>query len=792
MCFFDEGCAAVPARHVLAFGILGVTFVIAQVLLLRESMLLARGNELSLGIVLGNWMLAAGFGSSMAGKSAARPGRSQEAYVLLQAAVSVLLPLSVLAARTSRYWLGLPPWEPLGFGRIAWVTLLVVGPAAFASGAMFAFGCRMQEEAEPESGTAPATVYALESAGAVLGAAALSFVLLGRLKPLQIALVVAVINLASALSLVCADLGRARAELPARTALGKAVAASAVCLLVLASSMVVSPGAHLVEDLAWRVRWKPLRPLESADSVYGNVNAVSLGEQIVLYENGMPTLTTPFPNVADLEESVHIPLLAHAEPKKVLFLGGGVGGALAEALKHPLSGLTYAEIDPALVRTAERHGGSQVRAELEERRVRTVYEDGRSFLLRSAQGFDVIFLRVPEASTVQTNRYFTREFFERVRERLNEGGIFSFSMPGSEAHLSEELTRLNRCAEKTLKEVFPQVRILPGERNLFLASTGPALSAVTAEGLEKVRTERAIETRWLGPDSIRYRMDPDRQAWLDQELKRVPAVESNRDLKPVLVRYFLWHHFAETSAGAARWISAARQLGPAGAVAAWAGIGLLPFVRLLLRRAGAGPFALSYVVFTTGAVAMALEMAALLLFQALYGYVYHWLGLLIAAFMAGLAGGSLAAARWIGKGAAVCRRLLLLEGLLVFFVLVLAAGLAGLPALLAQAGGPAWAFKPVLGGLMIAAGFLAGAEYPLAVKGARSAGRRSQAAEAGRLYGLDLAGALVGTLFMGVVLVPWIGMPGMLVACALWKGAGFSCLGLARADRRLRKGRDKG
>lgn len=782
-----------PVRHVLAFGILGCTFVIAQVLLLRESVLLARGNELSIGIVLGNWMLAAGLGSAMAGKSAARLGRSREAYVLLQAAVSVLVPVSVLAARTSRHWLGLPPWEPMGFGRVAWVTLLVVGPAAFASGAMFTIGCRMQEEADPGSDRAPATVYALESAGAVLGSAALSFLLLGRLKPLQIALVVGVIHLASALSLVCTGLGRARAGLAAGTALSKAEGALAVCLLVLALSMLLSPGARLLEDLAWRLRWKPLKPLESVDSVYGNVNAISLGAQVVVYENGMPTLTTPFPNVADLEESVHIPLLAHPEPKEVLFLGGGVGGALSEALKHPLAALTYAEIDPALVRTAERHGGPLVRGELEERRVRTVYEDGRSFLLGSAHRYDLIFLRVPEASTVQTNRYFTREFFERARERLNEGGIFSFSMPGSEAHLSEDLARLNRCAKETLREAFPQVRILPGERNLFLASTWGGLSSVTAEDLERERTDRAINTRWLGSDSIRYRMDSDRHAWLEEELKRARSVASNRDLKPVLVRYFLWHHFAETSAYPGTWISVAKHLGPAGAVAAWAGIGLLPFLRLLFCRAGARRFALSYVVFTTGAVAMALEMTALLLFQALYGYVYQWLGVLIAAFMAGLAGGSLAAARWIEKSVAVFRGVFLLEGFLFSFVLGLAAGLSGLPGLPVQAGGPAGAFKPVLVGLMIVAGFLAGAEYPMAVKGAGSTGRTGrQAAEAGRLYGLDLAGALVGTLFMGVVLVPWIGIPGTLIACALWKAAGFCCVGLARADRRGRKGGDEG
>ncbi len=775
-----------PVRLVLAFGILGVTFVIAQVLLLREAVLLARGNELSIGIVLGNWILAAGLGSALAGRGLLRPKIAREVYVLVQAAVSALLPVSVLAARTSRHWLGLPPWETLGFGRIAWATLLFVGPAAFASGAMFALGCRMLEEADPAGvDRAPAVVYALESAGAVLGAAALSFLLLGLLAPLEIALVVALLNLASALSLGWAEPGSGRSRLcPGGVRGSKAGGAVAALLLIVASVLLLTPGARLLEDWSWRLRWKPLESLESVDSVYGKVNAVSMGEQVVLYENGMPTLTMPFPDAAELEESVHVPLLAHPEPRDILFLGGGVGGALAEALKHTRVRVTYAEIDPALVRTAERHGGPLVRAELQDPRVRIVYEDGRSFLLRSAQRFDVILLRVPEASTVQTNRYFTREFFERVRERLNAGGVFFFSMPGSEAHLGEDLARVNRCAERTLREVFPSVRILPGERNLFLASTGSAVADVAAEDLEKMRIERGIGTRWLGPESIRYRMDADREAWLHRELERAGPADTNRDLRPALVRYFLWHHYAETSSGGGRRASALRRLGPAGVAAAFGAVALLPLVRLRFH-AKARRFALSYAVFTTGAVAMALEMAALLLFQSLYGYLYQWFGVLIAAFMAGLAGGSLAAARWVREGPGAYSRVLWLEGLLLGFLLLLAAGLAGLTGLLTQAKGPVWCSKPALVGLMFAAGFLAGAEYALAVKGACSASPagRGQAVEAGRLYALDLAGAFGGTLLLGVVLIPWVGIPATLVACAVWKAASFWCLRLSAADR---------
>ena len=51
-------------------------------------------------------------------------------------------------------------------------------------------------------------------------------------------------------------------------------------------------------------------------------------------------------------------------------------------------------------------------------------------------------------------------------------------------------------------------------------------------------------------------------------------------------------------------------------------------------------FPVHTVIFSTGFTGMGLSMIMILAFQALYGYIYLWIGMIITGFMAGLTGGS--------------------------------------------------------------------------------------------------------------------------------------------------------
>ena len=115
-------------------------------------------------------------------------------------------------------------------------------------------------------------------------------------------------------------------------------------------------------------------------------------------------------------------LLEHAAPRRILLIGGGVNGAVAEALKHPtVERLDYVELDPALIGMAREFFPAQTAAFDSDSRVHLHFLDGRRFLTETGEKFDVIIVDVPDPQTAQLNRFYTVEFFLRGA-RASEAG----------------------------------------------------------------------------------------------------------------------------------------------------------------------------------------------------------------------------------------------------------------------------------------------------------------------------------------------------------------------------------
>jgi spermidine synthase len=137
----------------------------------------------------------------------------------------------------------------------------------------------------------------------------------------------------------------------------------------------------------------------------------------------------------------------------------------------------------------------------------------------------------------------------------------------------------------------------------------------------------------------------------------------------------------------------------------------------------------------------------LVVFQALFGYIYSWFGLITAVFLAGVCVGS-----WLAEN----RKSPVSWTMLASASAVSFAGAAVLPFLATC--GTGW-FS--LAGLFIFA-FCAGA-----VGGGQFAAAVFTGAEPGRLYAADIVGSVLGLVFGGVVLVPLWGSRDALIFCAL-------------------------
>lgn len=146
---------------------------------------------------------------------------------------------------------------------------------------------------------------------------------------------------------------------------------------------------------------------------------------------------------------------------------------------------------------------------------------------------------------------------------------------------------------------------------------------------------------------------------------------------------------------------------------------------------------------------MVLECALLLGYQTHAGVLYRDLGILMTAFMAGLASGAAAVAR---TGSSTAKRL----ATVVAFVAVALAS-----ALWLSAGSPGG--LPAASALLLALGFLVAA----IVAHAALFRRPDPLHVVAPVYAADLLGGAAGSLLAGLVLIPILGLPGTAVAAAV-------------------------
>ena len=119
----------------------------------------------------------------------------------------------------------------------------------------------------------------------------------------------------------------------------------------------------------------------------------------------------------------HVPLLAHGRAKRALIIGGGDGGVLREALKHPeLKQVTLCEIDRGVIDLCRQHFPEISAGAYEDPRTRIVIADGTKFVAETGERFDVIM--VDSTDPVGPGAVlFTREFYADCARCLKPGGL---------------------------------------------------------------------------------------------------------------------------------------------------------------------------------------------------------------------------------------------------------------------------------------------------------------------------------------------------------------------------------
>ena len=144
-----------------------------------------------------------------------------------------------------------------------------------------------------------------------------------------------------------------------------------------------------------------------------------LGRALILDGN---IQCTEFDEAAYHEMIVHVPLLTHPDPKRVLVIGGGDGGTIREVTRHSgVERIDICEIDGEVIDACRRYlpalaGG------FDDPRVNVHVRDGASFVAGLENVYDVVI--VDSSDPVGPARIlFSPEFYDSLKQALRPGGL---------------------------------------------------------------------------------------------------------------------------------------------------------------------------------------------------------------------------------------------------------------------------------------------------------------------------------------------------------------------------------
>lgn len=693
--------------------LLGVSTVIAQSILLREAMAAMGGSETAWGLVMALWLTGMGLGARLGvGFGTNRLTTSLPAIVLVLAGIGTLL------FRAAPTIVGAAPGETLTTWVAVWLWAAAVMPSAVAGGLAFPV------LAESMGTRGPGRAYTLEACGALGGGIVLTFALMH-------------LGTAGAL-LVVAGLVAGAGLWPRRRTLAVAVAVGV--------SLLAGPAGDHLARATWNWSRHPGTLGFWAETSRQRLE-ISHGPPFSLYADGRLRATYPDPYLSFPRS--HLMMLFHPDSRRVLAIGGIADGSVQAMTLHHPSELVLVEEDNRLPPILGQEYGAAFRSSLDKTPVRMCPDDPIR-VIEQAHDLDLILLTDGDPTTLRANRTRTVEFFRKCRGSMAEDGVLVLDIGVSDTYLGGDGGRLVAMLANTLREVFPQITAVPGERVLLLATGAGTELDISLAALERRIRKRPDVGESFHPAHLELLLDQARQPLLTEFIE-TEKTDLNTIRHPRAVRLAARIHETRSPSLTADLVRTAESHGTTAlpwilgiVVAALLGISFL-------RRSPLRATAAAGVV---GFTSMGWWLLLLAAWQAGRGSVYAEVGALTAAFMAGVAVGGWAGLRIRRPERAVA--LLLGSGAVVS--LVIAGGL------------PLRSTVIVVPGLLMLGGGLTGAAFPgLSALAGGGSTRRG----AGIAFAADEIGAAAAALIIGTAAIPWLGMTATAIGLAILGAAGI-------------------
>lgn len=683
---------------------IGLLSLLSQVILLRELAVAFYGVELIYIFALGVWLLFTAAGAMISRHRIATAGTMTAALLCL----AILLPLDIVFIRASRHLFAGVPGAYLPFYHQLLVPMVSLFPIGLLTGFIFPLAATIYITVKPDKERTMAGAYGIESLGALAGGIISTLFLIFHLP-------------VSGATLLCSAFIALTSLIIGKMIYNTRLPALALALFCLVALNWTSWLDHKT------IAWNHPHLVESQDTAYGRTTITDLSGQVAVFENDVLSFET---EGREGETFAQLTALQHSQPRHVLLLGGGTEGILEALRQHPVERIDVVELNPRMVGMVLPHLPPQRGDALKTPPVRLIFTDPRNFL-RHSDSYDLILVAMPDPASGQSNRFYTREFFQTCAARLRPGGIMGLRLRSAENIWPPPLMYRMASIYGAIKSVFPHVLFLPGTTNIVTAASTP-LADNPATLIERWQSRR-ISASLVRPPFINYLFTNDRFREI-RNILETTVIPANSDIRPVCYGYTLQIWLT-------KFFPRASFLSPTLPLPAILfSLAITAAAFFLVRTHGSRKRL--FLAGVSGFCGMVLQNALLLHYQVKNGALFQDIGLLMACFMAGMAGGaiflshrlSLPDRRWGG---------LLLGG---FFALTILIYLVFI--------GESDAGLLVMACLLACSGFLTGALFAYTTL----ADPTTRHPPISSLYAADLLGGGAGALLGGLILIPAAGL----------------------------------
>ena len=710
---------------------LGIASLGTQIVFLRQFLTVFYGNELFVGLLLAGWLLWVGIGSYWGQVRRAKKMASGSRFLLLLSLVFVWSFFSFILIKAVRVLLAIPFGEYIPMLMAALFALFVLAFPCILYGSLFAL---LASASKDESSEVAATIYSYE-AFAAFGIGLLTTLCFRLLSNLSILFIV------FAVALVFVWL-----------------ATKQKWLLPFIAATVLIPFTPFLKHFEtallgcyWSSTAAETKLQDWTFTPYGEISLVRWQGDRILYQNGV--------KLAVVGDSVNIQRLAASilcskpDPQRVLVIEGNLSGLAAECARFgkEVRGIS---IDKKAFTFMNDHLSRGQSAFVRAKNLNMVFDDARRYLQKSREKWDVIALDAGKPFSAAANRFYTQSFFHLVQSHLSQGGVFVVcNFPSGENYLGPELLRLNKILVNTLQKEFDSITAQPGDEAMFFAAVDSSSLSTDPEEQGLRYDKFAISQRYFSPLMFKYLFAPERVQRFAHLLAADAEKRINSDFRPISYLYdmLIWHKMVRGENSFYRLLANGQGV-------------LLSIIVLLLLGAlivaflkpgafGVKAVRIHIVAGIIGFAAMAFEVVLIIIFQTLFGYIYSWIGVTIAFFMAGAASASSIVNRFLSR-LRVHRMALIVLLVMPAISLLIVPGASMIGRMHSEL---------LFLAVVILCGGLVGAAFPLLCRLHFLCTKRTSL---GGIYAADVLGGAVGALLISGIFGPLYGFWATLLMTA--------------------------